>query len=312
MTSAPVSGVHGVRFRALGTAAVVLVTDPSTVHRALPLVSAEVDQVDRAASRFRADSEVLGLWRAGGRAVPVSDQLWDLVEVALRAARLSDGAVDPTVGTALCRAGYDRDFCLVSADGPGDLLSPEPAPGWQAVEMDGRARTIRLPPGTLLDLGATAKALVADRAAATVAERLSCGALVSLGGDLSVAGPAPAAGWRVGVEGGEARPPVSPPTVAITDGGVATSGTAVRQWRRGGQVRHHLIDPGTGLPASSCWRAVSVAAASCLDANIASTAAIVKGEAALPWLTGWGLPARLVATSGEVRVVGDWPREEAA
>jgi thiamine biosynthesis lipoprotein len=312
MTGGPVSGVHGVRFRALGTTAVVLVTDPSAVHRALSLVSAEVDRVDRAASRFRADSEVLSLWRAGGRAVPVSDQLWNLVEVARRAARLSDGAVDPTVGAALCRAGYDRDFSVVSPDGPSDLLTAEPVPGWQAVEMDGRARSIRLPPGTLLDLGATAKALVADQAAATVAKRLACGALVSLGGDLSVAGPAPAGGWKVGVDGGEARPPVSVPTVAITGGGVATSGTAVRQWRRGGQVRHHLIDPGTGLPTFSCWHAVTVAAASCLDANIASTAAIIKGEAALPWLAGWGLPARLVATSGTVRVVGDWPREEAA
>jgi thiamine biosynthesis lipoprotein len=312
MTGGPGSGVHGVRFRALGTAAVVLVTDPSAVHHALSLVSAEVDRVDRAASRFRADSEVLGLWRAGGQALPVSDQLWDLVAVALRAARLSDGAVDPTVGAALCRAGYDRDFSLVSPDGLGDLLSPEPAPGWQAVEMDGRARTIRLPPGTLLDLGATAKALVADRAAATVAERLTCGALVSLGGDLSVAGPAPAGGWKVGVDGGETGPPVSLPTVAIEGGAVATSGTAVRQWRRGGQVRHHLIDPGTGLPASSCWRLATVAASSCLDANIASTAAIIKGEQAQPWLARWGLPARLVATSGAVRVVGGWPREEAA
>jgi thiamine biosynthesis lipoprotein len=312
MTGGPASGVHGVRFRALGTASLVLVTDPSAVHRALSLVSAEVDRVDRVASRFRADSELLALWRAGGRAIPVSDQLWDLVEVALRAARLSDGAVDPTIGAALCRAGYDRDFSLVSPDGPGGLLSPEPAPGWQTVEMDGRARTIRLPPGTLLDLGTTAKALVTDRAAATVAERLACGALVGLGGDLAMAGPAPPGGWKVGVDGGQEGPPVTLPTVAITGGGVATSGTAVRQWRRGGQVRHHLIDPGTGLPASSCWRVVSVAAASCLDANIASTAAMIKGEEAWPWLGRWGLPARLVDTSGAVRVAGGWPGEEAA
>lgn len=318
MTAGPAPGVHGIRFRGLGTAAVVLVTEPAAVQPALGLVSAEVDRVDQVASRFRDDSELLGLWRAGGRAVPVSDELWELVAVALRAARLSDGAVDPTVGAALCRAGYDRDFSLVSAEGPGDLLAPEAAPGWQAVEMDGRARTIRMPAGTLLDLGATAKALVADRAAAAVADRCGCGALVGLGGDLSATGPAPPGGWKVGVDGGEAEAPllgpeaVSLPTVAITGGGVATSGTAARRWRRGGQVRHHLIDPGTGLPVSSCWQAVTVAAASCLDANIASTAAFVKGEEALSWLADWGLPARLVATSGQVRLVGGWPSEEAA
>jgi thiamine biosynthesis lipoprotein len=310
VTTGPAPGAHGIRFRGLGTTAVVLVTELAAVRPALGLVSAEMDRVDQVASRFRADSELLGLWRAGGRAVPVSDELWDLVTVALRAARLSGGAVDPTVGAALCRAGYDRDFSLVSPDGSEDLLASEAAPGWQTVEMDGRARTIRMPAGTLLDLGATAKALVADRAAAAVAERCGCGALVSLGGDLSATGAAPAGGWNVGVDPGEVA--ISLPTVAITGGGVATSGTAARQWRRGGQVRHHLIDPGTGLPASSCWQAVTVAAASCLDANIASTAAFIKGEEALSWLARWGLPARLVATSGEVRLVGDWPREEAA
>lgn len=312
MTSGPTPGVHGARFRGLGTAAVVLVTEAAAVLPGLALVSAEVDRVDRAASRFRSDSELVGLWRAGGRAVPVSDELWDLVAVALWAARLSDGVVDPTVGAALCRAGYDRDFSLLLPDEPQDLLAPEAAPGWQAVEMNGFARTIRVPAGTLLDLGATAKALVADRAAAVVAERCGCGALVGLGGDLSVAGPAPAGGWKVGVDGGETRPAAALPTVAITGGGVATSGTAVRQWRRGGQLRHHLIDPQTGLPASSCWRTVTVAAGSCLDANVASTAAIIKSEEAPCWLAGLGLPSRLVSTSGPVRLVAGWPREEAA
>ncbi|MBO0714235.1 MAG: FAD:protein FMN transferase [Acidimicrobiales bacterium] len=317
MSPGPTPSVRGIRFRGLGTAAAVLVTDPGAVGAALGLVAAEMNRVDGVASRFRADSELFGLWQAGGRAVPVSDELWDLVAVALRAARLSDGAVDPTVGAALCRAGYDRDFALVAPDGPEDRLAPETAPGWQSIELDERTRTVRTPGGTLLDLGATAKALVADRAAAAVAERCGCGALVSLGGDLATAGPAPPGGWTVGVDGGERWPPpawpaVSLPTVAITGGGAATSGTAARQWRRGGQVRHHLIDPGTGLPADSCWQAVTVAAASCLDANIASTGALIKGEEALSWLADWGLPARLVATSGEVHTLCGWPAEEAA
>lgn len=306
------AGVYGVRFRALGTAAQVLVTRAAALPSALEVVLAEVDRVDQAASRFRVDSELMGLCAAGGRAVPVSEELWDLVTVAMRAARLSDGAVDPTVGAALCRAGYDRDFSLVAPDGPADPLAPAPAPGWRAVEMDDRDRTICMPVGTLLDLGATAKALVADRAAARVAEWCSCGTLVCLGGDLAVAGPAPARGWRVGVDVGDELLPGSLPTVAIVAGGVATSGTALRSWRRGGRLRHHLIDPSTGLPADSCWRAVTVAAGSCLDANIAATAALLKGEKAHRFLAGVGLPARLVATSGAVRVVGDWPKEKTA
>ena len=71
---------------------------------------------------------------------------------------------------------------------------------------------------------------------------------------------------------------------------------------------HHIIDPATGPPALGSWRTVSVAAADCTDANIASTAALVRGDAAAAaWLERCGLPARLVAQRGAVRRVGNWP-----
>jgi thiamine biosynthesis lipoprotein len=297
-------------FRAFGTPAEVLVTRPAARALALELVLSEVERVDRAASRFRPDSELMGICRAAGRPVQVGDELWELLEAALRAARLSDGAVDPTVGAALCRAGYDRDFALLGGDRPAPPLAPEAVPGWEAVEMDGRDRAVRVPKGTLLDLGATAKAMTADRAAAAVADRFSCGALVCLGGDLAVAGPAPAGGWRVGVQTPNEHEGSERLTVAVTAGGLATSGTDARSWRQGGQLRHHLIDPETGLPASSCWRAATVAAGSCLDANIASTAAIIKGADAFAFLAQARLPARLVPASGPVNVVGGWPQDD--
>ena len=95
--------------------------------------------------------------------------------------------------------------------------------------------------------------------------------------------------------------------VAIRSGGLATSSTAARRWRRGGDVLHHILDPRSGLPAAPVWRTVSVAAATCTDANIASTAAIIRGEAAPAWLAGLGLAARLVAESGAVLTLGGWP-----
>ncbi|HEY3036045.1 MAG TPA: FAD:protein FMN transferase, partial [Streptosporangiaceae bacterium] len=98
--------------------------------------------------------------------------------------------------------------------------------------------------------------------------------------------------------------------VAIRTGGLATSSTAARRWRRGGDVLHHILNPRTGLPAAPVWRTVSVSAASCTDANIASTAAIIRGRAAPAWLTGLGLPARLVDEAGRVRTVGGWPPED--
>ena len=139
------------------------------------------------------------------------------------------------------------------------------------------------PGGTSLDLGATAKALAADRAAATIHGRLGCGVLVSLGGDASAAGPAPAGGFAIGIAD-TCTSPAPAEAIAISSGGLASSGIGVRHWRLGAHQVHHIVDPATGLSAAPCWRTVSVAAATCVQANAASTAAMVLGSA--PW-TGW-------------------------
>jgi thiamine biosynthesis lipoprotein len=97
--------------------------------------------------------------------------------------------------------------------------------------------------------------------------------------------------------------------VALWDGGLATSGTCSRSWRRGGQRLHHIVDPRTGRSADSCWATASVAAASCVGANTASTAAIIRSAAAPAWLAGLGLPARLVSVNGTVTTTGEWPDE---
>ena len=134
-----------------------------------------------------------------------------------------------------------------------------------------------------------------------------------VGDPAPVAGQAPAGGWRIRVQDISGRPEDTPTgpsaVVAIHNGGLATSSTAARRWRRGGDVLHHILDPRTGLPAAPVWRTVSVAAASCADANTASTAAIIRGREAPGWLTGLGLPARLVDEAGTVHTVAGWPAE---
>jgi thiamine biosynthesis lipoprotein len=137
--------------------------------------------------------------------------------------------------------------------------------------------------------------------------------LVSLGGDTAVAGEPPAGGWRIRVQDRTALPGASAdgPTqvVTIRDGGLATSSTAARRWRRGGDVLHHILDPRTARPAAPVWRTVSVAAVNCADANTAATAAVIRGRQALPWLAGLGLPARLVAQDGAIRILNAWPSD---
>ena len=302
----------GDTFSVFGTTATLLVSEPAAVQVARAVADAELAAVDLACSRFRADSELSGLNAAGGRAVAVSGLFAEILGVALRAARLTGGNVDPTCGTALADIGYDRDFALVRAAGTSAAqisAKPRRVPGWRSVHVDHARHQVRLGRGAKLDLGATAKAWAADRCAAMIAARTGSGVLVSLGGDIAVAGRPPDAGWRIRVTDDHAASPDTPgQTVTIGSGGLATSSTTVRTWTAGGRRMHHIIDPATGEPARSCWRSVSVAAGSCVDANTASTAAIIRGAAALPWLRDAGLPARLVRGDGSVEMTAGWPR----
>jgi thiamine biosynthesis lipoprotein len=300
--------VAGVRFRALGTTAVVLVTEPAAADAAGAMLRADLAALDAACSRFRVDSEIRMLEARPGVAVQVGPLLARVLDAALRAATLTDGLVDPTVGRAMAAIGYDRDLDEIAPDGPA--VVPEPAPGCQRLSWDPLTRELVVPRGVVLDVGATAKAFAADRAAEQIGAALGCGVLVALGGDIAVAGPVPPKGWRVLVcddhtqDDAEAGPEIS-----IVSGGLATSGTARRRWRRGGELVHHIVDPRTGAPAHG-WRTVTVAAGTCVDANTASTAAFVLGAAAPGWLAARGLPARLVADDGVVRVTAGWPETE--
>lgn len=300
------------RFDALGSIATVAVSDSVRIGAAVDAVQQAVDAFDRACSRFRDDSELSAVNRAAGTPVRVSPLMIEAVSAALRAARLTDGDVDPTVGRALIALGYDRDFDSLptgpQADAP--VVSFASVPGWRTVELDAAAGTIRVPRGVTLDLGATAKALAVDRAAVDAFAAAGCGVLVSLGGDMAASGEPPEDGWRVRVTD-DHRSDVDAPGqwISIRSGGLATSSTTVRRWNTRSGSMHHLVDPASGHPVTSAWRTVSVTAGSCLDANIASTAAIVRGERAVEWLESLGLPSRLVGIDGVARHVAGWPAE---
>ena len=314
MTGSPRPGgptAIGLRqFSALGTTAVVATTDGEVIDRASTILHEELMAIDRACSRFRPDSEIAGVLRRAGSTVEVSPLLCDAVETALRVAQDTEGAVDPTVGSALIELGYDRDFAELRERPAPVGCGPRPAPGWERVELDPARRRLRVPSGVVLDLGATAKALAADRAASRIASATGSGALVNLGGDVSLAGSAPPDGWAIGIAlTSSTAPGDARVVVAMREGGLASSGTAVRTWLQGDRRVHHIIDPQTGDTAASCWRLVSVTAPSCVAANAVSTAAIVWGASAVERLSATGLPCRLVGEDGSVVVLGGWPAD---
>ncbi|TME80365.1 MAG: FAD:protein FMN transferase [Chloroflexi bacterium] len=296
-------------WKALGTSVHVLATDAGELVTATTAVSEVLDEVDIAYSRFRDDSELSRLNASPGRPVRVSPLLATAIDAAQRAARLTDGAVDPTIGHAIRVAGYDDDFSRVADQGRPVNLRAWRVPGWQAIRFDRRSRTVLVPAGVELDLGSTGKALAADLAArAALAAAGAGGVLVGLGGDIATAGTPPSGGWRIHIaEDSRVAPDADGEVICVPAGGVATSSTTVRRWTRGTAVLHHIIDPQTSLPATGPFRTVTVVAATCVDANIASTAAIVRGEAAIDWLLSWRLPARLVENDGTIHYIGRWP-----
>lgn len=293
-------------FRAMGTSTTVAVAEAGALEPALRAAREVIEAVDNTCSRFKATSELSHLNRAaGGPPKRVSRLLADAISAALDAAASTAGLVDPTMGQLIARLGYSVSFGEMALNGPGVEVEVRAAPGWNTVIHDRANGTVQLPEAVAIDLGAAGKSWAADRAAQAAAQRTGCGVLVECGGDVSLAGPPPASGWCVRVS--ERPGAASRQDILAFDGGIATSGTGSRAWQRGGRVYHHILDPATGLPAASPWRTVSVAAASCAQANAAATAAIILGEQAQAWLDERRLPARLVDTGGRVVTLGAWP-----
>ena len=313
-------GLAVAEWPALGTLAVLAVTDPMALPAARELLTAELAAVDAACSTFRDDSELVAVNAAARQDGPVrvSPLLAEAIGAALRAAEQTGGDVDPVAGPEISAAPGVR--AITYAQQAGTSMQRAGAPlrlvitttaNWRQARLDEKNGLLDLPPGAWLDLGATAKAWTADRAATAIAARLGCGVLISLGGDVAVSGEPPPGGWRIRVQdryGPAAGQPAGPAAVvSIDSGGLATAGAGAIRWRHGGDVLRHILCARDGGPG---WRTASVTAASCAEASAASTAAIIRGSQAIGWLSGLGLPSRLVDTAGRVRTVAGWPAAE--
>jgi thiamine biosynthesis lipoprotein len=289
-----------------GTYAFLAVDDPHLLPHARGIADDLLDALERQVSRFRADSDLSRANARAGSWSPAGPLLVGAVRAARWAAERTDGLVDPCLGRALVSLGYDDDLAAVRRRTTwGSVPDAGRLGAWRELEITGDA--VRVPAGTALDLGATAKAWAADVVATTVAKALACTAVVSLGGDVSVQGDG-GPEWPVRVS----ELPGDDGELVWVRGGLATSTTLARRWRGPqGSVVHHLLDPRTGLPVDGTLRSVTCAGSDALAANTASTAALVLGDEAAAWLEAQDVAARLVDADGVVTTVGAWPAEEA-
>jgi thiamine biosynthesis lipoprotein len=295
-------------WRALGTYVHLSTAQASALEPARQIATALLDDVDRTCSRFRKDSDLVRANAGAGSWVSVDPMLVKAVGAAVEAAAQTDGLVDPTLGHALVAVGYDRDISLVLAEtsDPAGIPVPARAGGWRDIQRD-PAGGLLVPRGSALDLGATCKAWAADLIVAAIGAQFDSTVVLSLGGDIAVAGPN---GWPVAITE-TIDDPAGAEIVHLPYGGLATSSTAARRWIRDGVTRHHVIDPRTGEPTSGRWRTVTATGATCLAANTATTAAIVLGDRAIGWLSERDIPARLVNTSGRIVRTERWPEPKA-
>jgi FAD:protein FMN transferase len=288
------------RFAAMGTEVEAVL--PAGNAGAAARVERLFGEWERRLSRFRPASDLARLNAANGRPVPVGPLLHAVLRQALGAAEATDGVFDPCLGRQLEDAGYagsfaDRAAWPAAADAP-----PEPGGAWKDVSVDADGR-VRLPAGVRLDLGGIAKGMAVDAALEVLAIAGAPAALVSAGGDLAVLGALPGGdGWPVQVDG-----PDRPVTVELRVGALATSSTRRRRWRAGDELRHHLLDPRTGAPARSGLDQVTVAAATCREAEVAAKVALILGpQRGRAFLQARGLAGLLVGPDGAV-TAGAWP-----
>lgn len=301
-----------IRWNTLGTYGFLAVDDPSLLDAAHQVAVDVLDAVDRTCSRFRDDSDLVRANARPGSWVGVDPLLVAAVNVAVEAARATDGLVDPCLGRSMVWLGYDADMAVVQKRPTPTRRTPPPPPrpeAWRDIRVDPDG-AIRVPAHCALDLGATAKAWASDLVARSIVEHLGTPVILSLGGDIRIDGPGDVehAGWPVAIT--ERPEDTEDETVWLNGGGLATSSTTARRWGGAGDQQHHLLDPRTGLPTTEFWRTATATGPTCVAANTATTAALVLAEDAPGWLEQHSVTARLVAHDGAVTRLGGWPRPE--
>jgi FAD:protein FMN transferase len=290
-------------FRAMGTTVSMLLPEnQGEVGR--KIVRTLFTEWEQTLSRFLAESELSRLNQQAGISTVVSDLLYSVLATALTAAQATQGVYDPTLLDQLVQLGYDRSFDDLPAVRFAPILPGEPGGGWRGIRVDTIRRCVTIPVGIKLDFGGIAKGMAVDAALEHLRLSGVSPALVNAGGDLAVLGLPPATEhWQLAVPGRERFW-----TIPLRQGAVATSGIAHRHWWQGQTLRHHLLDPRTGLPAQSNLWSVTVVADRCEQAEVAAKVAFILGsQQGADFLQRHRIAGLLVREDGTWETVEPWP-----
>jgi FAD:protein FMN transferase len=255
-------------------------------------------------SRFIADSELSLLNQQTGTPVAVSDLLYNVLATALTAAQATGGVYDPAMLDQLEKIGYDRTFDAIAAVDFDPIIPGEPGGRWRGIKVNPIYREVTLPAGIKLDFGGIAKGMAVDAALERLGQSGISPAMVNAGGDLAVLGLPPGENaWAIAVPGREHYW-----SLPLHHGAIATSGIAHRHWRQGNTLRHHLLDPRTGLPAQSDLWSVTVVADRCEQAEVAAKVAFILGSRqGADFLRKHHIAGLLIHEDGTWETAEPWP-----
>lgn len=296
-------GMQRAEFRAMGTTISLLLPE-QRAQEGLEIVRALFEEWEQALSRFLPDSELSRLNGRAGKTTAVSELLYAVLATALTAAEATRGVYDPTLLSQLVQLGYDRTFDALPVVSDERVVATRPGGGWRGIRMEPKYRGVTLPRGVTLDFGGIAKGMAVDAALEQLRQRGISPALVNAGGDLAVLGLPPGAGnWPLAVPGREQSW-----TIPLRNGAVATSGIARRHWWQGKTLRHHLLDPRTGLPTESDLWSVTVVADRCEQAEVTAKVAFILGsQQGADFLRQYNIAGLLVRADGTWQAVEPWP-----
>lgn len=301
------AGLSQELFRAMGTTITLFVPE-AQMTKGIDIVKSLFAEWEQTLSRFRPESELSQLNQKAGELVIVSDLLLTVLSQALTAARATCGIYDPTLLNQLVEVGYDRSFDTLPASLPANANSylGQTGGSWRHIQLNRERRSVLLPPGTCLDFGGIAKGMAVDAALEKLQQHGIDIALVNAGGDLAVRGLPPEADhWSIAIPGKDRSW-----ALPLQRGAIATSGIARRRWQQGSTLRHHLLDPRTGLPVTNELWSTTVVATRCEQAEVAAKVAFIKG---LPhgkaFVEDHKMASFFVKADGSWEASHDWPMD---
>lgn len=261
--------------------------DEAQVRRVARAIIDVARRIEQKFSRYRDDNIVARINRANGHAIEVDDESANLLDFAARIHELSGGLFDITSGVLRRAWTFDGRSRIPTSSELAPLLE---LVGWHKVRW--QRPLLTLLPGMQIDFGGIGKEYAVDQALRAGGELAAAPLLVNFGGDLAVSGArAHGEPWRVGIEsiGSEPGSPQASRLIELSAGALATSGDTYRYVNAGGKRLCHILDPRDGMPVQGAPRSVTVAAASCTNAGMLTTMAMLQGSRAEEFLRTEGV-----------------------